>query len=112
MKKFIECDYCDGDGFVIEELSGKLEPWLHEERHVDCMKCERTGKVINSEYLEWIDELIDGMKTRITLHCQTAMLCKKGMLDKLANKYVERMDLCSRALGRLQQYRKKLVNLL
>lgn len=111
MEKFIDCNYCDGDGYVMEELTGNVEPWTQREVELDCMKCNRSGKVLSSDYIEWIDELIEGMKTRITHYSQTAILCKKGMLDKLSDKYVYRMDLASRGLSRLQQYRKKLVNL-
>ena len=111
MEKFIDCNYCDGDGYVMEELTGNVEPWTQREVELDCIKCNRSGKVLSSDYLEWIDELIDAMQTRMRHISDMIMLSKKGMLDELAAKYTYRLDTCARGLGRLQQYRKKLVNL-
>jgi len=55
--------------------------------------------------------MIEGMQTRMRLHSEFIMTAKKGLLHELAEKYVYRLDTCSRALGRLINYKKKLHNL-
>ncbi len=63
------------------------------------------------ERIYQIDDMIEGMQTRMRLHSEFIMTAKKGLLHELAEKYVYRLDTCSRALGRLINYKKKLHNL-
>jgi hypothetical protein len=51
------------------------------------------------------------MQVRMRCHSDTIKHCKKGMLDQLAEKYVYKLEICSLALGRLMNYKRKLYNL-
>jgi hypothetical protein len=78
-------------------------------------ECDGCGYVPDKDEIpfriEEVNELIDGMQTRMRVISDTIMYCKKGLLHELAEKYVYRLDTCARGIGRLINYKKKLHNL-
>jgi hypothetical protein len=55
--------------------------------------------------------MIDGMQTRMRMLSDFIKTSNKGYLPNLAKKYSDRLEICSRALGRLLNYKRKLHNL-
>jgi hypothetical protein len=106
------CSECDGWGTITIEHNGTEIPYLQDIVDYECMSCTGTGQELDSELIkERIDEIndmIEGMQTRMRLHSDMIMTCKKGLLHELSEKYVYRLDTCSRALGRLLNYKRKL----
>ena len=109
------CSECDGWGTITIEHNGTEIPYLQDIVDYECMSCSGTGAYLDPELIkERIDEIndmIEGMQTRMRLHSDFIMTAKKGLLHELAEKYVYRLDTCSRALGRLLNYKRKLHNL-
>ncbi len=70
---------------------------------------EEFSKIL--EKIDQVNDLIQGMQVRMRCHSDTIKHCKKGMLDQLAEKYVYKLEICSLALGRLMNYKRKLYNL-
>jgi len=110
-----DCQECNGWGTITIEHNGTEIPYLQDVVEYECMSCTGTGAELDPELVkERIDEvnwMIEGMQTRMRLHSEFIMTAKKGLLHELAEKYVYRLDTCSRALGRLINYKKKLHNL-
>lgn len=110
-----DCQECNGWGTITIEHNGTDIPYLQDVVEYECMSCTGTGAELDPELVkERIDEvnwMIEGMQTRMRLHSEFIMTAKKGLLHELAEKYVYRLDTCSRALGRLINYKKKLHNL-
>jgi hypothetical protein len=79
------------------------------------MYCDGKGLQLDKDEVEdrigIIDDMIEGMQTRMRLHSDFIIQLKKGYLNELAEKYVYRLDTCSRGLGRLLNYKRKLHNL-
>jgi hypothetical protein len=109
------CSECDGWGTITIEHNGTEIPYLQDIVDYECMSCTGTGQELDSELIkERIDEIndmIEGMQTRMRLHSDMIMTCKKGLLHELSEKYVYRLDTCARGLGRLLNYKRKLLKL-
>lgn len=107
-----ECWGCDGAGYVIEETTGAKEPWLHNEVHLTCEKCEGIGYDIDKDELEHrideIKDMLEGMRVRMRLHSDMIKSCEKGLLHELSQKYVYKLDTCARGYARLKQIESKL----
>ncbi len=85
-----DCQECNGWGTITIEHNGTEIPYLQDIVDYEC---------------------IEGMQTRMRMHSDFIMQLKKGYLHELANKYNDRLDTCSRALGRLMNYKRKLYKL-
>jgi hypothetical protein len=112
---FMNCPECDGAGYVTIDLNDTHIPYEQNPVDFTCMSCDGKCIAIDKDEVEeriyQIDDMIEGMQTRMRLHSEFIMTAKKGLLHELAEKYVYRLDTCSRALGRLINYKKKLHNL-
>ena len=64
----------------------------------------------NDDYLFAVELMIRGMVTRIRYLSDLAIQCKRAGLDGLASKYIDRIELCARGLGRLKKYYKTIKN--
>jgi excinuclease UvrABC ATPase subunit len=109
------CEECDGWGTITIEHNGTDIPYLQDIVDYECMSCSGTGAELDIELIkERIDEvndMIEGMQVRMRGHSTFIMQLKKGMLYELAEKYIDKLDTCARALGRLINYKNKLHNL-
>lgn len=109
---FMNCPECDGAGYVTIDLNDTHIPYEQNPVDFTCMSCDGKCIAIDKDEVEeriyQIDDMIEGMQTRVRLHSDFIMTAKKGLLHELAEKYVYRLDTCSRALGRLINYKKKL----
>jgi hypothetical protein len=78
------------------------------------MSCTGTGAELDPELIkERIEELNDmilGMQTRLRTLSDFIKLANKGYLPNLAQKYTDRLELCSCGLGRLLNYKRKLIS--
>lgn len=112
---FMNCPECDGAGYVTIDLNDTHIPYEQNPVDFTCMSCDGKCIAIDKDEVEeriyQIDDMIEGMQTRMRLHSEFIMTAKKGLLHELAEKYVYRLDTCSRALGRLINYKRKLHNL-
>jgi hypothetical protein len=112
---FMSCPECDGHGYVTIDLNDTHVPYEQNPVDFTCMSCDGCGYVPDKDEIpfriEEVNELIDGMQTRMRVISDTIMYCKKGLLHELAEKYVYRLDTCARGIGRLINYKKKLHNL-
>ena len=112
---FMNCPECDGVGYVTIDLNDTHIPYEQNPVDFTCMSCDGKCIAIDKDEVEeriyQIDDMIEGMQTRMRLHSEFIMTAKKGLLHELAEKYVYRLDTCSRALGRLINYKRKLHNL-
>lgn len=110
-----DCQECDGWGTITIEHNGTEIPYLQDIVDYECMSCSGTGAQLDTDLVEErigiIDDMIQGMQTRMRLHSDMIMTCKKGLLHELAQKYNDKLDTCSRGLGRLLNYKRKLHNL-
>lgn len=116
MKDLVKhCNECDGWGTITIEHNGTEIPYLQNIVDYECMSCTGTGVQLDPDLVEerisQINDMILGMQTRMRLHSDFIIQLKKGYLHELANKYVDRLDTCSRGLGRLLNYKRKLHNL-
>ena len=112
---FRECTECDGYGYVTIDLNDTHIPYEQKEVDYTCMYCDGKGLVLDEDELpfriEDLNDMIEGMQTRMRLHSDTIIQCEKGMLYELKEKYLDRLDTCARALGRLTIYKNKLLKL-
>lgn len=112
---FKECPECGGCGYVTIDLNDTHIPYEQKEVDYTCMSCDGKGCIILQEDIEdrigIIEDMIQGMETRIEIIAKSAYLSKKGLLHELSDKYLSRVDTLTRGLYRLKQYKKKLLNL-
>ena len=110
-----DCRECNGWGTITVDLNDTHIPYEQDVIDYECMSCTGTGAELDPELIkERIDEvndMIEGMQTRMRMHSDFIMQLKKGYLHELANKYNDRLDTCARGLGRLMNYKRKLYNL-
>jgi len=108
----INCQECDGDGYVIVDLNDTHIPYEQKEVYYTCMSCDGKGYALSKDLIDErisnVDDMIEGMQVRMRLYSDMVMKCKKGLLHELSEKYVYRLDICSAALGRLMNYKRKL----
>lgn len=112
---FKECPECDGDGYVTIDLNDTHIPYEQNPIDYDCMLCNGKGQVLDKDEIEdrimIIDDMIQGMQTRMRMLSDFIKTANKGYLPNLAKKYKDRLELCSHGLGRLLNYKRKLYNL-
>lgn len=106
---FYSCEECDGWGFVTIDLNDTIIPYEQNHINYECMSCSGKGKVLHEdEYqmkLDGVTEMIEGMKTRIEGLSRIVMKTENPDL------YIERLKTLSCCLYRLEQYKRKLINL-
>jgi RecJ-like exonuclease len=105
--KFItECKTCCGSGSVTFNDSWDEHP--SRDYSFDCKECDGEGHVIDEAEL-WteicnVEDMIDGMITRIRTTSDTLKDLSKGMFYELLPKYKDRLNTQARALARLETY--------
>lgn len=111
----MDCQECDGYGYVTIDLNDTHIPYEQNPVDYTCMYCDGKGLQLDKDEVEdrimIIDDMIQGMQVRMRGHSDFIIQLKKGYLHTLADKYVDKLDTCSRALGRLLNYKRKLHNL-
>jgi len=109
------CQECDGWGTITIEHNGTEIPYLQDIVDYECMSCSGTGEQLDPDLIEerigLVDDMIQGMQGRIRMLSDFIKTAKKGYLPNLAQKYTDRLELCSKGLGRLLNYKRKLHNL-
>jgi RecJ-like exonuclease len=105
--KFIkECKKCSGSGSVTFNDSWDEHP--SRDYSFDCKECEGQGHIIDEAEL-WteicnVEDMIDGMITRIRTTSDTLKDLSKGMFYELLPKYKDKLNTQARALARLESY--------
>jgi len=105
--KFItECKKCCGSGSVTFNDSWDEHP--SRDYSFDCKECEGEGHIIDEAEL-WteicnVEDMIDGMITRIRTTSDTLKDLSKGMFYELLPKYKNILNTQARALARLETY--------
>ena len=105
--KFItECKTCCGSGSVTFNDSFDEHP--SRDYSFDCKECEGEGHIIDEAEL-WteicnVEDMIDGMITRIRTTSDTLKDLSKGMFYELLPKYKNILNTQARALARLESY--------
>jgi RecJ-like exonuclease len=105
--KFItECKTCCGSGSVTFNDSFDEHP--SRDYSFDCKECEGEGHIIDEAEL-WteicnVEDMIDGMITRIRTTSDTLKDLSKGMFYELLPKYKNILNTQARALARLENY--------
>jgi hypothetical protein len=102
------CQECDGLGTITIEHNGTEIPYLQDIVDYECMSCSGTGEQLDPDLIE---DMIQAMQGRIRMLSDFIKTAKKGYLPNLAQKYTDRLELCSKGLGRLLNYKRKLHNL-
>jgi len=59
------------------------------------------------EKIENVNAIINGFTYRIKMYQSLIPDLKRSGLNQLAEKYDDRIDTCARAIGRLENYKKK-----
>lgn len=113
MKKFFkDCENCDGYGYNVYNDTCDGDPRRNES--YDCTYCDE-GKVVNTDEVDFkigqIEEMLDGFAMRVSIFQDMANKCKLGYLDNLARKFEKRIELCKKAMVRLNNYKNKLESL-
>lgn len=110
-----DCRECNGWGTITIEHNGTEIPYLQDIVDYECMSCTGTGEEIDpklvEERIQEINWMIEGMHQRMRTLSDFIKTARKGYLPNLEKKYNDRLDTCSRALGRLLNYKRKLYNL-
>jgi RecJ-like exonuclease len=101
-----ECNTCCGSGTVTFNDSWDEHP--SRDYSFDCKECEGEGHIIDEAEL-WteicnVEDMIDGMITRIRTTSDTLKDLSKGMFYELLPKYKDRLNTQARALARLESY--------
>ena len=105
--KFIkECKTCCGSGTVTFNDSWDEHP--SRDYSFDCKECDGEGHIIDEAEL-WteicnVEDMIDGMITRIRTTSDTLKDLSKGMFYELLPKYKNILNTQARALARLETY--------
>ena len=105
--KFItECKKCCGSGSVTFNDSFDEHP--SRDYSFDCKECDGEGHIIDEAEL-WteicnVEDMIDGMITRIRTTSDTLKDLSKGMFYELLPKYKNILNTQARALARLETY--------
>ncbi len=86
---FMNCTECYGDGYVTIDLNDTHIPYEQNPVDFACMSCDGKGIALDKEEVEdrigIIDDMIEGMQTRMRLHSDFIMTAKKGLLHELAD---------------------------
>jgi hypothetical protein len=101
-----ECNTCCGSGSVTFNDSFDEHP--SRDYSFDCKECEGEGHIIDEAEL-WteicnVEDMIDGMITRIRTTSDTLKDLSKGMFYELLPKYKNILNTQARALARLETY--------
>jgi RecJ-like exonuclease len=101
-----ECKTCCGSGTVTFNDSWDEHP--SRDYSFDCKECEGEGHIIDEAEL-WteicnVEDMIDGMITRIRTTSDTLKDLSKGMFYELLPKYKNILNTQARALARLETY--------
>jgi RecJ-like exonuclease len=101
-----ECKTCCGSGSVTFNDSFDEHP--SRDYSFDCKECEGEGHIIDEAEL-WteicnVEDMIDGMITRIRTTSDTLKDLSKGMFYELLPKYKNILNTQARALARLESY--------
>lgn len=101
-----ECKTCCGSGTVTFNDSFDEHP--SRDYSFDCKECEGEGHIIDEAEL-WteicnVEDMIDGMITRIRTTSDTLKDLSKGMFYELLPKYKNILNTQARALARLETY--------
>jgi RecJ-like exonuclease len=101
-----ECKTCCGSGSVTFNDSFDEHP--SRDYSFDCKECEGEGHIIDEAEL-WteicnVEDMIDGMITRIKTTSDTLKDLSKGMFYELLPKYKNILNTQARALARLETY--------
>jgi RecJ-like exonuclease len=101
-----ECKTCCGSGSVTFNDSWDEHP--SRDYSFDCKECEGEGHIIDEAEL-WteicnVEDMIDGMITRIRTTSDTLKDLSKGMFYELLPKYKNILNTQARALARLETY--------
>jgi RecJ-like exonuclease len=101
-----ECKTCCGSGTVTFNDSFDEHP--SRDYSFDCKECEGEGHIIDEAEL-WteicnVEDMIDGMITRIRTTSDTLKDLSKGMFYELLPKYKNILNTQARALARLESY--------
>jgi RecJ-like exonuclease len=101
-----ECNTCCGSGTVT--LNDSWDEHPSRDYSFDCKECEGEGHIIDEAEL-WteicnVEDMIDGMITRIRTTSDTLKDLSKGMFYELLPKYKNILNTQARALARLETY--------
>jgi len=113
MEKFFkDCENCDGYGYNVYNDTCDGDPRRNES--YDCTYCE-DGKVVDTDEVDYkvgqIEDMLDGFAMRVSIFQDMANKCYLGYLDNLARKFEKRIELCQKAMVRLNNYKNKLESL-
>ena len=109
MESFIEkCEYCNGSGYIDYDLNKTHIPYEQHLIEEDCDNCSGQGYIKNNDHIiEKIDDMIHIFKWKMKVNQRLIPELRSGYLNELADKYEYQIDTYSRAIGRLQNYKKK-----
>lgn len=115
-KEFLkECSTCDGHGTVA--MNDTWDDHPSHDYSVTCDECHGEGHIEDEEAIiqvecriEDVEWMIEGMLTRIRTTSDTLKDLSRGMFYELLPKYKHRLNIQSRALGRLEMYVTNLKN--
>jgi len=107
-----ECSTCDGTGTEVINNTWDHDPCY--DQSFPCESCHGEGNKFDydqlSDRIYEIEDMIDGMLTRIRLTSDTLKDLSNGMFYELLPKYKDRLNTQARALARLELYLLNLKN--
>lgn len=109
MESFIEkCEYCNGSGYIDYDLNKTDIPYEQHLIEENCDNCSGQGFIKNNDHIiDKIDDMIHVLKWKMKVNQRLIPELRLGYLNELADKYENQIDTYSRAIGRLQNYKKK-----
>ena len=109
MESFIEkCEYCNGSGYIDYDLNKTHIPYEQHLIEEDCDNCSGKGFIKNNDHIiEKIDDMIYIFKWKMKNNQRLIPELRRCYFYELADKYEDKIDTYSRAIGRLQNYKNK-----
>ena len=114
MESFIEtCYFCNGSGYVDYDLNNTNTPYEQNLIQEDCDNCSGKGVIKDidaiTHKIESINEMIYGFQQKMKIHQRLIPELRRCYLNELADKYEDKIDTYSRAIGRLKNYKIKFI---
>jgi RecJ-like exonuclease len=122
---YLQCNCCEGNGYITEETTGNYEPYAQDFRDLQCDECNGKGQIIDLDemiartenehgfeyknelsFIADADHLLAGMQKRkeMVLFSINA-LQQMGLMSELYARWQNRINTINRGMDRIKQYK-------
>jgi RecJ-like exonuclease len=122
---YLQCNCCEGRGYVLEETTGNYEPYAQNVVELQCDECNGKGAIIDLDemlsrmehkhgleysnvigFVDDADRMLSGMQRRkeMVLFSINA-LRQMGLMTELYAKWHNRIDTINKGIDRIKLYK-------